>query len=98
MVVLIQILKRRIRILKFILRLATLILALYMIATMAVTFRKYFKTRNTFLTLPDPSSTSGVITRGPWAKQTKTWPTTVLLVTSTVSFIISAWVMASYVR
>ncbi len=83
--------KRRIRLLKFILRLATLLLAVYMIATMALTFHKFFSTRNTMINV-------GSTTRGPWAKQTKTWPTTVLLVTSTLSFIISAVVMVSYVR
>ena len=85
--------KHRIRLLKFILRLATLLLALYMIATMSLTFRKYFNTRNTVIDVPGPTSP-----RGPWAKQTKTWPTTILLVTSTLSFIISAVVMVSYLR
>ncbi|ERF71360.1 hypothetical protein EPUS_03515 [Endocarpon pusillum Z07020] len=87
------IMKHRIRLLKFILRLATLLLALYMIATMSLTFRKYFNTRHIIIDVPGPTGP-----RGPWAGQTKTWPTTVLLVTSTLSFIISAVVMASYVR
>jgi hypothetical protein len=69
-----------------------------MIATMSLTFRKYFNTRNIFLEVPDSKSPTGLITRGPWAKKTKTWPTTILLVTSAVSFIISAIVMAAYVR
>jgi hypothetical protein len=67
-----------------------------MVATMSLTFRKYFTTRNTLIAVPGPNGTS--TTRGPWARQTKTWPTTVLLVTSSVSFIISAVVMAAYIR
>lgn len=47
--------------------------------------------------VPD-SQTGSLKARGPWAKQTKTWPTTVLLVTSTISFLVSAVIMAAYVR
>jgi hypothetical protein len=68
-----------------------------MIATMSLTFHKFFTTRNTLVSVPGPNG--GALTpRGPWAKNTKLWPTTVLLVTSTLSFIISAIVMASYLR
>lgn len=93
----VQLLKRRIRILKFLLRIATLVLALYMIATMSLTFHKFFSTRNYVIDVADPK-TGTFVTRGPWAKNTKTWPTTVLLVTSVISFIISAVVVAAYVR
>lgn len=90
------VLKRRIRLLKFFLRLFTLILALYMIATMSLTFHKFFTTRNELRTVPGKGNT--LITRGPWAKETKLWPTTVLLVTSSISFLVSAVVMAAYIR
>jgi hypothetical protein len=66
-----------------------------MIATMSLTFHKFFTTRHHLIDVPTPS---GVISRGPWAKNTKTWPTTILLVTSAVSFCISAVVMAAYLR
>lgn len=87
--------KRRIRILKFLLRLGTMLLALYMLATMAVTLRKYYSTRNHIISVPGPN---GPLSRGPWARETKTWPTTVLLVTSILSFLVSAVVMAGYLR
>lgn len=89
------ILKHRIRLLKFLLRLASFLLALYMIVAMSLTLRKYFSTRNHIITVEGPN---GPMSRGPWAIQTKVWPTTVLLVTSVLSFLVSALVMVAYTQ
>lgn len=69
-----------------------------MIATMAATFHKYFSTRNTILPAPSPSSPDTLVPRGPWSRNTKTWPTTILLTTSTLSFLVSLGVMAAYLH
>lgn len=90
--------KSQLRKAKFILRLMALILAIYMIATMSLTLHKFFTTRNVLRDVPDPTSPTGLTRRGPWAKNSQTWPTTVLLCTSAVSFVVTVVVMASYIR
>ena len=77
--------KRRIRILKLLTRLMTLGLAIYGVASQALTLEKYLTTR-------------GIIrnNRDPWAKDTYIWPTILLLSTSALTVLVSVATIASY--
>ena len=88
-----QRLKQRIRVVKVFLRILSFLLAAYTLTTMSLTLSMFLRTvriRRTLYIPPEP------ITRGPWAKNSKIWPTYVLLVTSIISCGSSLIVLALY--
>ncbi|KAL9115340.1 MAG: hypothetical protein Q9227_000661 [Pyrenula ochraceoflavens] len=88
-------LKVRIRILRLFARFLSVLLSAYTAATMIQTLHKFYSTRHT---LREVSTPTGPVTRGPWALQTKTWPTYLLLVTSIITFFGSLIVVAFYLK
>ena len=81
---------------------------------MSLTFHKFFSTRDSLADVvtaefPGPGGAAGggggtngapssTTRRGPWANGSILWPTTLLLVTSIVSFLVASIVMFSYLR
>jgi len=80
-----QLFKKRIRILKFVARTGTACLSVIVLAFMVQTVVKYESTKNT-----------QVNGRTPWAKNTKTWPTLMLLGISAASTIINLCILIAY--
>jgi hypothetical protein len=82
----IQVYKRRIRILRFISRIGSLILNAYMVGTLSFALAKYFLTRNKII--------AGNL--HPWASPTTLWPTIMLLSIAIVTFLMNFITICTY--
>src|SRR6266536_1582142 len=82
-----QVMKARIRRLRAVLRITTLLLAIYMTVSMIITLNKYLSSRHVIR--------GG---RNAWAKQSTTWPTIPLLATSSITLQINAAVVVAYLK
>ena len=89
------VMKHRIRYLKFSFRLFSLAAAIYSLVSMALTLSRFYATVNLRAIIRD--SSGKVVTRGPWALQSKEWPTILLLSTAAVSLFLNVIVVAAYV-
>ena len=71
------------------------LLASYTVTSMSLTFALYRETADVIRTLFLPG---GPVTRGPWHKNSQTWPTLLLLITSGIFWTFSLIVMAMYLK
>lgn len=76
-------------------RLLPFSLATYTLTTMSITFALYRAAVNTIRTLFLPGEK---VTRGPWHRDSKLWPTLLLLITSAASSLSGLVVMAMYFK
>jgi hypothetical protein len=61
----------------------------------AITFNTFHNTRNTYRTVP---TATGSVSRTAWAKDTKSWPTTMYFVIALVSMSLNLLIMVAYLR
>ena len=83
---------------KFFLRVFTLALAIYTLVTMAYTLKHFFDTRDHKVVIRNISTGGEPVIRGPWFKESKTWPTVLLMVTSAVSLLLNVVVVVAYFK
>jgi hypothetical protein len=90
-----QIIKDRIRVLRVISRVASIIISLFVFVPIAITLDQFLKTRNTFRSVP---TNGGFVDRTPWAHNTKAWPTYMYFSIALVSLFLNLVIMIAYLR
>ena len=90
--------KQQIRRMRFFLRVSTLALAIYSLVTMAYTLKHFIDTRDHVVVIRNISAGGEPVVRGPWFKESKTWPTILLMVTSAVSLLLNVVVVVAYFK
>ena len=90
--------KRQIRRMKFFLRVFTLALAIYSLVAMTYTLKHFFDTHDHKVVVRNISAGGQPVIRGPWFKESKTWPTILLMVTSAISLLLNVVVVVAYFK
>ena len=90
--------KRRIRRLKFFLRIFSLALAIYALITMVYTLKHFFNTRDHKVVVRNISAGGEPVTRGPWFKESRTWPTVLLMATSGITLLLNVIIVVAYIK
>jgi len=89
-----QDLKQRIRRLRLISRILSLLLAIAAFVPLAITLSKFLSTRNDYRNIP---TTLGATTRTAWAFQTRAWPTYMYFSISLMSLLLNSAIIMSYI-
>ncbi|KAF2399995.1 hypothetical protein EJ06DRAFT_530774 [Trichodelitschia bisporula] len=90
-----QALKRRIRILRLVSRVLATGLSIAAFVPIAMTTAKFLTTKDVLREAPAPGGTT--VLRGPWAKESKTWPTHMYLGIAVTSLVCNLGTMVGYV-
>lgn len=90
--------KQQIRQMKFFVRMFTLALAIYSLVTMVYTLKQFLETRDHKVVLTNISAGGKPVVRGPWFKESKTWPTVLLMATSAITLLLNLLVMVAYFK
>ena len=81
---------------KIFLRVFTLALATYSLITTVYTPQHFFDKHDHKVVVRNISAGGETVVRGPWFKESKTWPTILLIVTSAISLLLNVVVVVTY--
>jgi hypothetical protein len=90
----IQILKSRIRKLRYLSRIISLLISIATLIPITMTLHKFLTTEHVFKTITDPSG--NIVTRTAWFHDSKVWPTYMYFAVAAISVLLNLAILCSY--